>query len=191
LVSGSTLGNLPSLPKQTFFENKFVKDHLALLRQFANVQKNVHTRYLILLMDSKKEDIQSMLNLYASSDAVGCFKSILFKLKRDLQAYNFDPDAFIYKPYWNAQNSTVEHVFTATKAQTFRINNCFTNSWATVRILAGERYVLANSIKPSAEEMQKMLIRSGWEHLKSEADTEKQFYIHLARAYSKYSFSDK
>ncbi len=181
---GSTLGNLPSLPGQTFLENKFVMEHLALLRMFSNNHgsRETHTRYLILLMDNKKEDIQPMLNLYASSDAIGCFRSILFKLGRDLQAYGFDPEAFIYKPHWNERNSTVEHVFTATKTQIVRITNCFTNTRAMIRILSGERYVLANSIKPSCREMQKMLNSSGWEVLKSETDTEKQFHIHLAKA---------
>lgn len=181
---GSTLGNLPSLPGQTFLENKFVVDHLAFLHQFANDREKgeAHTRYLILLMDSKKADIQSMVNLYTSSDAVGCFRSILFKLKRDLHADDFDPEAFVYKPHWNARSSAVEHVFTATKTQEFRIKNCFTNSRATIKVLAGEKYVLANSIKPSCDEMQKMLIRSGWDHLQSETDHEKQFHVHLARS---------
>ena len=33
--------------------------------------------------------------------------------------------------------------------------------------------------------MQEMLIQSGWSHLQSETDTEKQFHIHLAQANSK------
>lgn len=181
---GSTLGNLPSLPNQTFLENKFVVEHLKLLRQGgdSNQKKELeHTRYLIILMDSKKEDIQSMLNLYASDDAIGCFRSILFKLRRDLQAIDFDPNAFIYEPKWNEQSSAVEHTFTATKTQQFKITNCFTGSSEIVDIFKNEQYILANSIKPSSDEMQKMLVHSGWELLCSETDTEKQFHIHLAQ----------
>lgn len=180
--SGSTFGNLPSSPGQTFLENKFALEHLTLLRNFENNKnKRTHTRYLVLLMDSKKEDIQSMLEIYAHPDAANCFKSVVFKLKRDLLACDFDPDAFIYKPCWNDLNSTVEHVFEATKTQSFKITNCFTNTKATVKVIEGERYVLANSMKPSCEDMQQLLIRSGWKHLCSERDPDGQFHIHLAQ----------
>jgi uncharacterized SAM-dependent methyltransferase len=183
--SGSTFGNLPSLPGQTFLENKFAMEHLALLRNFANHKnKKAHTRYMVLLMDSKKEDIQTMLDIYAHPDAANCFKSVVFKLKRDLLAYDFDPEAFIYKPCWNDLNSTVEHVFIATKTQSFRITNCFTNNQATIKVVEGEKYVLANSMKPSCEDMQQLLIRSGWEYLCSDTDPDKQFHIHLVRAHS-------
>jgi uncharacterized SAM-dependent methyltransferase len=183
---GSTLGNLPSFPGQSFVENIFVMEHLALLRKNMNCYGNgeAQTRYLILLMDRKKDDIQSMLNLYASPEAVGCFQSILFKLKRDLQATDFEPEAFRYQPRWNAVSSAVEHIFTATKAQLFRIHNCFTGAWATIRIQADAQYVLANSLKPSCDEMQNILIRSGWKPIQSEADPEHQFHIHLAQACS-------
>jgi uncharacterized SAM-dependent methyltransferase len=176
---GSTLGNLPSLPETAFAENRFVMEHLALLRQGAAEEQ---ARYLVLLMDRKKEDIQSMLDLYASDDAVGCFRSILFKLKRDLQAEDFDPAAFAYEPLWNEQTSAVEHTFTAAANQLFKIHDCFTNASATVSIAAGERYVLANSMKPSCDDMQAMLACSGWEPLRSAEDADRQFHIHLAQA---------
>jgi len=184
--SGSTFGNLPSFRGQTFSENKFAREHLALLRNKAKQRENnhAHTHYLVLLMDSKKEDIQAMIDIYADPNAVNCFKSVLFKLKRDLLAENFDPEAFIYKPSWNDLNSTVEHVFIATKTQSFKITNCFTNTLATLRVSEGEGYVLANSMKPSCEEMQNLLVCSGWELLRSRTDPDKQFHIHLARAYS-------
>jgi uncharacterized SAM-dependent methyltransferase len=175
---GSTLGNLPSLPETAFASNRFVMEHLTLLRQGA---KEEHARYLVLLMDRKKENIQSMLDLYSSDDAAGCFISILFKLKRDLQAEDFAPDAFDYEPCWNDLTSAVEHTFTATANQLFKIHNCFTEVSETVRISAGERYVLANSMKPNCDDMQAMLARSGWESLVTE-DADQQFHIHLARA---------
>ncbi|MCJ8272109.1 MAG: L-histidine N(alpha)-methyltransferase, partial [Psychrosphaera sp.] len=89
---GSTLGNLPSLPGQTFLQNEFIVEHISFLRQYrAEPQSNInqshaeqtntaHTRYLLILMDSKKDNAQAMVDLYTSEHAVGCFKSILFKL---------------------------------------------------------------------------------------------------------------
>ncbi|MEH0022336.1 MAG: L-histidine N(alpha)-methyltransferase [Desulfobacter sp.] len=184
--SGSTFGNLSSLPGQTFLENKFAANHLGLLKGAQQDLENGkrHTRYLVLLMDGKKEATQDMLDIYAHPDAANCFKSVVFKLKRDLLAHDFDPEAFIYEPCWNGRNSTIEHVFTATKTQSFRITNCFTSEQATVRAVEGENYVLANSMKPSNKEMQQLLINSGWDHLLSERDPDKQFHIHLARGYS-------
>jgi uncharacterized SAM-dependent methyltransferase len=176
---GSTLGNLPSLPETAFIDNRFVMKHLAMLGKGAAEEQ---ARYLVLLMDRKKEDIQSMLDLYASDDAVGCFLSILFKLKRDLQAEDFDPTAFAYKPLWNEQASAVEHSFTATANQLFRIHDCFTNVSETVKISVGECYILANSMKPSHDDMQDMLARSGWKPLQSAEDASRQFHIHLAQA---------
>lgn len=176
---GSTLGNLPSLPETAFADNRFVREHLTLLRQGAAEEQ---ARYLVLLMDRKKEDVQSMLDLYASDDAKGCFLSILFKLKRDLQAEDFDPEAFAYEPCWNEQTSAVEHTFTAAANQCFKIHDCFTNACETVKISAGERYVLANSMKPSRDDMQAMLACSGWEPLRATEDADRQFHIHLAQA---------
>jgi len=180
---GSTLGNLPSLPNQPFAENHFVQNHLERLRRVSNGQDNQQpsTRYLVVLMDSKKENIQSMLDLYKSSDAVGCFQSILYKLQRDLKAENFDPDAFVYDQNWNPSNSAVEHVFTSTKAQEFKVHDCFTGSSAIIKVKQDEKYVLAHSFKPSCEDMKTMLMRSGWNHLQSATDADGQFHIHLAK----------
>ncbi len=182
---GSTLGNLPSLPGQSFLENQFVVNHLAFLSQLErNIQQNEksHTAYLVLLMDSKKIDIQSMLDLYNPHEtAVNGFKSVLYKLKRDLQAHNFIPEAFTYQARWNEIGSVVEHEFTATKNQTANIKNAFTGAEATLKISEDEKYVLSNSIKPSIEEMKEMIVKSGWEHIRSGEDPEKQFHIHLAK----------
>ncbi|NER24031.1 MAG: L-histidine N(alpha)-methyltransferase [Symploca sp. SIO1C2] len=181
---GSTLGNLPSLPGQTFIENKFVADHLKLLHRTNGFsQENKESQhYLVILMDSRKDDVNSMINLYVSPEARECFLSILFKLKRDLRANTFKPESFVYNPQWNEQSSAVEHVFTALETQEFTITDCFTNREAVIKIYEGENYVLANSIKPSCEEMRAMLINSGWEPLESLRDTEGQFHIHLALA---------
>jgi len=181
---GSTLGNLPSLPGQKFIENKFVADHLKQLHNTnGSSQENKESQhYLVLLMDSRKDDIDSMINLYVSPEARGCFLSILFKLRRDLQANTFKPESFVYNPHWSEQNSAVEHVFTALETQEFTITDCFTGREAVIKIHEGENYILANSIKPSCEEMRTMLIHSGWEPLESLQDTEGQFHIHLARA---------
>jgi uncharacterized SAM-dependent methyltransferase len=180
---GSTLGNLPSLPNQPFVENRFVQNHLERLRRFSKDQDNQQhsTRYLVVLMDRKKDDIQSMLDLYKSSDAVACFQSILYKLQRDLKAESFDPDAFVYNQNWNPSNSAVEHVFTSTKAQEFKVHDCFTGSSAIIKVKQDEKYVLAHSFKPSHEDMRTMLICSGWNHLQSATDSDGQFHIHLAK----------
>ncbi|NQZ12583.1 MAG: L-histidine N(alpha)-methyltransferase [Algicola sp.] len=187
---GSTLGNLPSLPGQTFLQNEFIVEHLSLLRQYADQTgtyktKTEHTRYLLILMDSKKDNTQAMVDLYASEHAVGCFKSILFKLQRDLKAKNFDPEAFVYQPRWNEINSTVEHVFTATRSQTVQITDAFTDAREMITVLKNEEYVLANSMKPSAQDMMAILTRSGWTHLQLEMDKEKRFHMHLVRTSTK------
>ncbi|MEB3177932.1 MAG: L-histidine N(alpha)-methyltransferase [Nostocaceae cyanobacterium] len=181
---GSTLGNLPSMPGQTFTENKFVANHLKQLSSIEGFsqESGASERYLVLLMDSRKEEVDDMVNLYVSPEARGCFISILFKLRRDLQAKAFNPDAFVYNPCWNEESSAVEHVFTALETQKFTISDCFTRREAVIKIHEGENYVLANSIKPGEEEMRSMLFRSGWEPLESQRDTEGQFHIHLARA---------
>lgn len=184
---GSTLGNLPSIPEQTFVDNKFVAEHLELLSHVGGSSQAVgeSQRYLVLLMDSRKDDADSMVNLYISPEARGCFISILHKLKRDLQADAFRPEALQYNPRWNEQSSAVEHVFTALQTQKFVITDCFTGREAVINIFEGESYVLANSLKPSCEEMQEMLSCSGWEPLESERDLEGQFHIHLARTSSR------
>jgi len=182
--SGSTLCNLPSLPGQTFTENKFVADHLKLLHStngFSQEHKDSQ-HYLVILMDSRKDDVNSMINLYVSPEARGCLLSILFKLKRDLLANTFKPESFVRNSHWNEQSSAVEHVFTALETQEFTITDCFTSREAVIKIHEGENYILANSIKPSCEEMRTMLIHSGWEPLESLQDTEGQFHIHLARS---------
>ncbi len=181
---GSTLGNLPSLPNKPFIDNYFVKEHLEFLRKSSDqdVEADHGERYLILLMDRRKEDIESMLNLYRSLSAVKCFISILFKLKRDLKALDFDPSLFEFESTWNDVSSAVEHTFTATESQEFQVYDGFSNTCATIRVTAGEKYALANSIKPSCEDTQQMLAQSGWSCLKSSMDSGKQFHIHLARA---------
>ncbi|MEM8640182.1 MAG: L-histidine N(alpha)-methyltransferase [Cyanobacteria bacterium P01_G01_bin.54] len=181
---GSTLGNLPSLPGQAFIDNKFVANHLKSLCNTSDLsQANQGSEhYLVLLMDSRKDDIDAMVNLYVSPEARGCFLSILSKLKRDLRATSFNPESFVYNPQWNGENSAVEHIFTALETQEFTITDCFTDREAVIKIREGEKYVLANSIKPSCEEIQAMLNQSGWEPLASQRDTEGQFHIHLARA---------
>ncbi|GEM_PF-2511596 len=181
---GSTLGNLPSRFGQTFTENPFVAEHLKLLHRPQNSASNSSEsqHYLVLLMDSRKDNADSMVNLYTSAEARGCFKSILFKLKRDLQADSFNPEAFTYNPCWNGQSSAVEHTFTALESQKFSITDCFNGREAEIEVSEGETYVLANSLKPSYEEMREMLVRSGWQPLESERDAEGLFHIHLARA---------
>lgn len=182
---GSTLGNLPSLPTTAFTENPFVKEHLQLLRQSQShdpSQPAAATRYLILLMDRKKENISAMQDLYRSANAVGCFQSILYKLKRDLKAQDFDPDAFSYEPCWNAQTSAVEHTFTAKRSQSFTISDPFSDAQETLHVRSHDRYVLANSLKPSHDEMVTMLTHAGWTHLQSATDAHDQFHIHLACA---------
>ncbi|MGD1902605.1 MAG: L-histidine N(alpha)-methyltransferase [Geitlerinemataceae cyanobacterium] len=185
---GSTLGNLPSKSDKTFSDNQFITNHLERLRSFqagssSNSGKSDAQRYLVLLMDSYKHDKASMVNLYASPEAEGCFLSILHKLKRDLKASSFNPDAFTYCPCWNEKSSVVEHQFTALENQEFSIFDCFTEREATIQVSKGDRYSLANSIKPSCEDMRDALSRSGWEPLKSSWDTERQFHIHLARSH--------
>lgn len=181
---GSTLGNLPSPPNKPFVENHFVKEHLEFLRTPPDQKPEVDRgdRYLILLMDRRKEDIESMLNLYRSQSSVNCFLSILVKLKRDLKAQNFDPSLFEFKSVWNDVSSAVEHTFTATQSQEFQVYDGFDNTCATIKVVAGEKYALANSIKPNCEDMQQMLAQSGWSCLKSSMDADRQFHIHLAKA---------
>jgi uncharacterized SAM-dependent methyltransferase len=108
--------------------------------------------------------------------------SILFKLRRDFQVNTFNPESFVYNPCWNEQSSAVEHVFTALETQEFTITDCFTSREAVIKIHEGQNYTLANSIKPSGEDMRAMLIQAGWTPLESQQDTEGQFHIHLARA---------
>lgn len=181
---GSTLGNLPSFPGVKFLDNKFVLEHLKLLRKTSTskVHKDSHNRFLILLMDRKKEDISSMLSLYESPDAVNCLSSILFKIRRDLKAYEFNPNYFNYKPIWDEVSSAVNHTFRATKTQKFKIYNCFKGIWKTITVFAGEDYILANSIKPSHTDMRQMLAKSGWSCIRSAIDPERQFHIHLAKS---------
>ena len=181
---GSTLGNLPSLPGKTFIENKFVADHLKLLRNTNGLsqESKASQHYLVLLMDSRKDNADSMVNLYISPEARGCFLSILFKLRRDFRANAFNPESFVYNPCWNDQSSAVEHVFTALETQEFMITDCFTGREAVIKIHEGQNYTLANSIKPGREDMRAMLIQSGWKPLESQQDAEGQFHIHLAQA---------
>lgn len=181
---GSTLGNLPSGPQQTFTDNQFVAEHLKLLRysQGSSSESQASPHYLVLLMDSRKDDAEAMVNLYTSPAARGCFQSILFKLQRDLQGAAFNPEAFTYEPCWNEQSSAVEHTFTALESQEFEITDCFTNRKAVINVAEGETYVLANSLKPSEAEMREVLVRAGWKPLECDRDSEGQFHIHLARA---------
>lgn len=181
---GSTLGNLPSKPGKTFSENQFVTNHLEQLRSIhAPSSSNLSDRrYLVLLMDSRKHDKDSMVNLYTSPEAKGCFLSILHKLKRDLRADSFSPESFEFHSCWNEHSSVVEHQFTALKSQKFSIFDGFTDKEATIEVSKGDCYTLANSIKPSYDDMRDALSRSGWEPLKSSEDAERQFHIHLARS---------
>ena len=72
-------------------------------------------------------------------------------------------------------------MFTALDNQEFQITDCFSGREAVIKIFEGENYVLANSLKPSYEDMRKMLVRSGWEPLESQWDSKKQLHIYLAR----------
>lgn len=181
---GSTLGNLPAKPGERFIENQFVLKHLKQLKKIDSSSQSSQDeqRYLVLLMDSRKDGVNSMVNLYRSAEAKGCFMSILHKLKRDLKAHDFNPGAFSYSPRWNDYSSVVEHQFTALETQEFSITDCFTGREETIKVLNGESYTLANSMKPSYEEMKFLLSRSGWETLISKWDTERQLYILLAQA---------
>ena len=181
---GSTLGNLPSPPNKPFVENYFVEEHLEFIRTPSdqNPDRDHGERYLVLLMDRRKEDVESMLDLYRSSSGVNCFLSILIKLKRDLKAQDFDPSLFEFESTWNEVSSAVEHTFTATQSQEFQVYDGFDNTCATIKVIAGEKYALANSIKPSCDDTQQMLSQAGWSCLKSSMDADKQFHIHLAKA---------
>lgn len=177
---GSTFGNLPFAPGETFLDNAKARGHLELLRQGAAADGG--DRYLVVLMAGETEPMDAMMTPYDPDAIGGIFHSALFKLRRDLGADAFDPTAFVYKPTWNPHRSTVDHVFEATSSQSFRVHDPFTGDSAEVRIAAGEGYVIANSTKPRREAMQAMLASAGWTPLASAADREGLFHIHLARA---------
>ena len=178
---GSTMGNLPRNPDQTYLENPYVDKHLRLFKEFANDSEKhpAHRRYIAVLMDRKKENQQKMIDLYVPH-AEDCFRSILFKLKRDLEAKNFDPMVFDYIVRWDEQSSTIEHVFKAAKTQKTTISDPFSDRKAGLEFIRGEEYVVGNSMKPTPGEQQQKLVRAGLYHHLHKEDPEKLFHMHLA-----------
>jgi L-histidine Nalpha-methyltransferase len=99
-------------------------------------------------------------------------RNLLVRLNRDLQG-NFEPEGFLYKAHWQAQESRIAMALVSRRAQQVHLAG---RRW---QFQAGEALITEYSVKYSPAAFQELARSAGWQPLRRWSDPQGDLSLHL------------
>lgn len=173
------LKELPEFDNQVIF---FKGSTIANLRRdelpdfISQIKELAAKNHYLLLVHDCNQDEESLMKAYDNYGMGVFMANIMYRIHRDLNAVEMEPQAFDYSPEWEPENHDFKHVLVATKAQKFEIKG------KTVEIAEGEKFHTLSSFKYPIKVFEEMLAPSGYKPIDVFLDDSQRLTAHLFTA---------
>lgn len=167
---GLTQGNMEGFPYDPFPENR-LKQHMA----FHRSQLNIGDLYIVTF--DANQDEKTITASYSSEWLTLWGRALFHTMKNELSiAGDFDPDAFIFHPIWNADSHVNINNMIAVKDMRFSING------VDISVQKGEPFGITNSYKIPVRLFADIAEEVSFEMINCFQDTEKRMTLGVFRA---------